>query len=63
MSTVVHRDTVTVGEAFLAMVESRAGHREEARRAFTQFVETAPKSSYAADIVAARQALAQMGSK
>jgi long-chain acyl-CoA synthetase len=24
MSTVVHRDTVTVGEAFLAMVESRA---------------------------------------
>ncbi|MEA2240283.1 MAG: hypothetical protein QOC81_5007 [Thermoanaerobaculia bacterium] len=45
----------------IAMVESRVGHREEARRAFTQFIETAPKSSYGADIAAARQALAQMG--
>jgi tetratricopeptide (TPR) repeat protein len=45
----------------IAMVESRVGHREEARRAFTQFIETAPKSSYGPDIAAARQALAQMG--
>jgi arylsulfatase A-like enzyme/Tfp pilus assembly protein PilF len=45
----------------IAMVESRAGHREEARRAFTQFIETAPKSSYGPDIAAARQALAQIG--
>jgi arylsulfatase A-like enzyme/Flp pilus assembly protein TadD len=46
----------------IGMVEARAGHRDEARRAFSQFVATAPKSSYAADIAAARQALAQMES-
>lgn len=45
----------------IGLVESRAGHREEARRAFTRFVATAPRSSYEADIAAARQALAQMG--
>jgi Tfp pilus assembly protein PilF len=45
----------------IGLVESRAGRREEARRAFTRFVETAPRSSYGADIAAARQALAQMG--
>jgi arylsulfatase A-like enzyme/Flp pilus assembly protein TadD len=47
----------------IGLVESRAGHREEARRAFTQFIETAPKSSHAADIAAARKALAQMESQ
>jgi arylsulfatase A-like enzyme/Flp pilus assembly protein TadD len=47
----------------IGLVEARAGHREEARRAFTQFIETAPKSSHAADIAAARKALAQMESQ
>jgi Tfp pilus assembly protein PilF len=44
----------------IAAVESKAGHREEAGRALTQFVRTAPPSRYARDIVAARQALAEL---
>ena len=46
----------------IGMVEARTGHPEEARRAFTQYVETAPKVSHAADIAAARKALAELGS-
>jgi regulator of sirC expression with transglutaminase-like and TPR domain len=42
------------------MVEGRAGHKEEARAALERFVETAPKSQYAADIAAARAALASL---
>jgi Flp pilus assembly protein TadD len=44
----------------IGMVEARTGHPEEARRAFTQYVETAPKVSHAADIAAARKALAEL---
>jgi choline-sulfatase len=44
----------------VGLVEGRAGHRDEARRALTRFVETAPRSQYAADIAAARQALASL---
>jgi type IV pilus assembly protein PilF len=47
----------------IGMVEARTGHPEEARRAFTQYVETAPKVSHAADIAAARKALAELGSR
>ncbi|HEX3070569.1 MAG TPA: tetratricopeptide repeat protein [Thermoanaerobaculia bacterium] len=46
----------------IGMVEARAGRPEEARRAFTQYIETAPKSSHAADIAAARKMLAQLPS-
>jgi arylsulfatase A-like enzyme/tetratricopeptide (TPR) repeat protein len=44
----------------LGMVAGRAGRREEARRALTQFVETAPAKRYAKDIGAAKQALASL---
>lgn len=44
----------------IGLVEARAGHRDQARRALTQFVETAPASSYSADVAAARKALAEM---
>ena len=46
----------------IGTVAAQAGHPEEARRAFTQYIETAPKSSHAADIAAARKALAQLNS-
>ena len=44
----------------IGLVEGRAGHSAEARAALTQFVNTAPKERYAADIAAARQALQQL---
>lgn len=44
----------------LGMVAGRAGRRDEARRALTQFVETAPPQRYARDIAAAKQALASL---
>jgi arylsulfatase A-like enzyme/Tfp pilus assembly protein PilF len=44
----------------IGLVEARAGHRDAAREALSRFVATAPKSSYAADIATARQALAQL---
>ena len=44
----------------IGIVEGRAGHKEEARRALARFVDTAPKSHYANDIAAARQALATL---
>jgi len=44
----------------IGLVEREAGHVEEARRALSRFVETAPKSHYAADIAEARQALATL---
>ena len=44
----------------IGLVESRSGHRQEARKALQQFVTTAPPTRYAADIAAARKALAQL---
>jgi arylsulfatase A-like enzyme/Tfp pilus assembly protein PilF len=41
----------------IGIVEGRAGHRDEARRALARFVDTAPRSHYAADIEAAKHAL------
>jgi len=41
----------------LGLVAGQTGRRDEARRALTQFVETAPPQRYAADIAKARQAL------
>lgn len=41
----------------IGVVAGRAGQRDEARRAFTQFVNTAPPQRYAADISKAKQAL------
>ena len=41
----------------LGLVAGRAGQRDEARRALTQFVKTAPPQRYADDIATARQAL------
>lgn len=44
----------------IGIVESRLGHREEARLALQRFVQTAPRSSYAADIAAAQRTLASL---
>lgn len=44
----------------IGFVEGRAGHVEEARKALSQFVATAPKERYAQDIATARQALASL---
>jgi Tfp pilus assembly protein PilF len=44
----------------IGRVEGHAGHMAEARAALEQFVRTAPKERYAADIAAARQALAAL---
>ncbi|HXG57524.1 MAG TPA: sulfatase-like hydrolase/transferase [Thermoanaerobaculia bacterium] len=44
----------------LGMVAGRIGRVEEARRALSRFVATAPRQRYAADIAAARQALAAL---
>jgi len=44
----------------LGMVAGRAGRRDEARRALTQFVDTAPPARYARDIATARQALTSL---
>jgi arylsulfatase A-like enzyme/Tfp pilus assembly protein PilF len=41
----------------IGLVSGSAGRRDEARRALTQFVETAPKERYAEDIARARSAL------
>jgi len=42
----------------IGIAEGRAGHRAEARAALERFAATAPPARYAADIAAARQALA-----
>lgn len=47
----------------LGMVAGRAGRRDEARRALTQFIETAPPGLHARDIASARRALASLGSQ
>lgn len=44
----------------LGMVAGRAGRPEDARRALTLFVKTAPPDRYARDIAAAKQALAAL---
>ena len=44
----------------MGMVAGRAGRNEEARRALTQFVETAPPKRYARDITIAKQALSSL---
>jgi arylsulfatase A-like enzyme/lipopolysaccharide biosynthesis regulator YciM len=44
----------------LGMVAGRAGRRDEARKALTQFVNTAPPARYAEDIATARRALASL---
>jgi Flp pilus assembly protein TadD len=44
----------------IGIVESRLGHRQEARVALQRFVNTAPRSAYAADIAAAERTLASM---
>ena len=44
----------------IGLVEGRAGHGTEARKALSQFVATAPRERYAADIAAAKQALASI---
>lgn len=44
----------------LGMVAGRAGRREEARRALTRFIETAPPQRYARDLATAKQALASL---
>lgn len=44
----------------IGIVEGRAGHKEEARRALSRFVDTAPKSHYAADIESAKHAIASL---
>ena len=44
----------------IGIVEGRAGHRDEARRALAQFVDTAPRSHYAQDIENAKHALATL---
>jgi arylsulfatase A-like enzyme/Flp pilus assembly protein TadD len=41
----------------IGVVAAQTGRREDARRALVQFVETAPKARYAADIASARRAL------
>jgi arylsulfatase A-like enzyme/Flp pilus assembly protein TadD len=41
----------------IGLVSARTGRREDAKRALAQFVQTAPKARYAADIASARQAL------
>jgi superkiller protein 3 len=41
----------------IGVVAAQTGQREDARRALVQFVETAPKARYAADIASARRAL------
>ncbi|HKR66506.1 MAG TPA: sulfatase-like hydrolase/transferase [Thermoanaerobaculia bacterium] len=41
----------------IGLVEGRAGNRAEAKRALTQFVQTAPPKKYGADIATARRAL------
>jgi arylsulfatase A-like enzyme/Flp pilus assembly protein TadD len=44
----------------IAFVETRAGHREEAKRALAQFIRTAPRARYGPDIDKASQALAAL---
>ena len=44
----------------IGLVAARIGQREDARRALTQFVETAPKERYAADIASARRGLSAL---
>ncbi len=44
----------------IGRLEGHLGHSAEARQALTQFVSSAPKEKYAADIAAARQALATL---
>jgi arylsulfatase A-like enzyme/Flp pilus assembly protein TadD len=44
----------------IALVEQKLGHVPEARKALTQFVQTAPRSEYGPDIVAAQRALATL---
>lgn len=41
----------------IGLVSARTGRRDDARRALSQFVQTAPKARYANDIASARQAL------
>ncbi|MBK5260648.1 MAG: hypothetical protein JJE51_13740, partial [Thermoanaerobaculia bacterium] len=43
----------------IAQVEARAGNREEARDALTQFIRTAPPSRYREELAAARAELAR----
>jgi len=44
----------------MGLVQARTGHTAEARSALQAFVKTAPRDRYAADIAAARQALAAL---
>jgi tetratricopeptide (TPR) repeat protein len=44
----------------IGLVTAQTGRRDEARRALTQFVNTAPPQRYAADIVKAKQALTML---
>lgn len=44
----------------IGLVTAQTGRRDEARRALTQFVNTAPPQRYAADIAKARQALTRL---
>jgi arylsulfatase A-like enzyme/Flp pilus assembly protein TadD len=45
----------------LGWVAASAGRKDLARRALTQYIQTAPRDRYAAEIQRARQALAQLG--
>jgi len=47
----------------IGIVESRLGHKEEARAALQRFVQTAPRSNYAADIATAQRTLASIGER
>ena len=44
----------------IGLVEARSGHRAEARRALQQFVATAPAARYRADIIEAKNVLAEL---
>jgi tetratricopeptide (TPR) repeat protein len=44
----------------IGLLEGRAGHTAEARRALQRFVDTAPRERYGKDVETARQALAAL---